>query len=243
MTSSILDEIAALPDPTPEPEIDWGQTVLDNVPEEPVKRRRGRPRKPREIDPATGKEVDPPKRTYTPRASKLKDELLDPYVEFASDLAVVAPTVAGVLIVRAEATVNGMVDLAAGHPKVLNALKNAGKVGKGAALIETLMLVVAAAAIDLGRIDPSLSLLDHLGHSEVAKDEKGNIVRDENGKITKNRTTLRDIYEMTHTDSEIEKAQQNGPPPPPDLSGLTAETGTAPVHTVPMNNKWVEHGR
>lgn len=242
--TSFLDEVKAAPDPAPPLELDWGQEILDSPEPEKPKRRRGRPRKnPLPDDDSSDKSTeDKPKRVYTPRAGKLKEDLLEPYVELAADIAIVAPTVSGVLIVRAEKTVDGLVDLAAGHPRVLNALKKASNVGKGAALIETLLLVLVAAAVDLGRLDPRSPLLDRFGHSEVVKDEKGQPVK-EGQRILKSRTTLREIYNATH--SEEEQVDSFGPPPPPDMGvdrPWDVTTGTAPTRSVPMNNLWATSG-
>lgn len=235
MTSSLLDEVAAAPEPEVDPADEWGQVILDK-PEDEKPKRRGRPRKPRPIDPETGQEVEPPKRTYQPRANKLKEELLEPFVEFASDISFVAPTAAGVLIVRAEKTVDGIVDLAQGHPRVLNALKRTTQAGKGVEVITTILLLIVAAAVDLGRIPAASPILDHLGHSEIVRDDNGRAKKDTTGRLQKERTSLRDIYNKMHPDAGMDIP---GPPPMPE--SFSPETGMQPLRMpIPMNNLWAE---
>jgi hypothetical protein len=238
MTSSLLDEAAQYEPPPPSIEDEWGAAVLDAP--DPPKRKRGRPRKQPEIDPETGKEIPPVKRTYTPRTGKLKEELLEPYVELAANLAIAAPTVSGVLILRAEKTVDGLVDLASGHPRVLAALKKATKASKGADVVETVLLVMVAAAVDMGKVPAAHPILDKIGHSEIVKDEKGN-PRKEGNKILKERTTLREIYNQMHPEGE--EVAPAGPPPPPTDSVAFPFEMTKPLHPpVPMNNLFVENG-
>lgn len=197
MPDTLLDDIAAAP---AEP---------DYVPPEPApkpavrtKRGRGRPRKnplPDDVIPDMEGDKDEdkpaPRKPRSPSVSarKLSDDLLGVTVELASDLSPFAPTVAGVLISRAEVAVDGMMALAKGKPRVEAALRKVTSVSKVAELFSFGVLLVAAAAVDSGRIPPSSPLLDHLGYAELIRDDNGKPLRDEAGRIRKTRRTLRDI--------------------------------------------------
>lgn len=83
---------------------------------------------------------------------KLADELLNPLAKIISGLQFVAPTAAGVLAMRGEATTQGLVSLAS--PKMKDALAKAAKTGPGLDLGETLLMMVIAFAVDFGKVDP-----------------------------------------------------------------------------------------
>lgn len=239
--TSLLEEVANAPEPEPATDDEvWGQAVLeglDDKPEDPGEgkpaRRTRRPRKPK-VDPETGEPVPPT--TRAPRGAKLKEELLEPFVSLATDVATFAPTVSGVLIVRAERTVDGMVDLATGHKRTMAALQKVAKVSKGTDVLETVLLVLVAAAVDVGRIPLGSPLLDNIGHVEIQRDDHGKARRDGDGKLIKNKITIREIYNKTHGDDE--QSAPPGPPPMPEFEQIT-ETG-APMRFVPMNNRFEE---
>lgn len=236
MTASLVDELANVPEPEPDPGDVWGAAVFeeDETPQEKPKRRYRR-RQPK-VD-EDGNEIKTPV-TRVPRAAKLKEELLEPLVSLATDLATVAPTVSGVLIVRAERTVDGMVDLASGHKRTMAALSKVAKFSKGADVLETVLLVLFAAAVDFGRIPVNSPLLDHLGHVEIARDAAGKAKRDpEDGKIIKEKITLREIYDKMHP--ELPESGQDGPPPMPSWD--TPSTMAAPLRPpIPMNNYFMD---
>lgn len=240
MTASLMEDIANAPEPEPTPEDEWGKAILEQAEQpsdvdKPVRRRRGRPRK---VDPETGEPVPPTPRTpRVPRSDKLKEELLEPFISLATDLATVAPTVSGVLIVRAEKTVDGVVDLASGHKRTLAALHKVAKVSKGTDVLETVLLVLVAAAVDSGRLPLASPLLDNIGHVEIERDDKGKAKRDDDGKILKSKVTIREIYNKMHPEGE--ESQPAGPPPMPDFGQVSVNSG-APLHFVPMNNLFEE---
>src|SRR5215210_2508997 len=134
MSAPVLEEVPSyLSDATMEPD--------EDVTPKRTRRRR-----------TQSEDGDAPPRTRAPRNSKLNEELLEGYVSLATDFATVMPTVSGVLIHRAERTVDGIVALAQGHPRVMKALRTSAKFSKGADVLQTVFLVLVAAAIDLGRI-------------------------------------------------------------------------------------------
>lgn len=144
-------------------------------------------------------------RTRAPRNSKLTEELLEGYVSLATDVATVMPTVSGVLIHRAERTVDGIVSLAQGHPRVMKALRTGAKFTKGADVLQTVLLVVVAAMVDMGRIPLDHMILDTLGDVSIVKGPDGKPVRDAAGRIAKERMTLRDIHNaMTGAQEDTE---------------------------------------
>lgn len=161
-----------------------GATLEDD--DDAAPKRTRRPRKPR--DP------DAPPVTRQPRNGKLADELLEGYVSLATDLSAVMPTVSGVLIHRAERSVDGIIGLAQGHPRVMKALRASAKVSKGADVVQTLFLVAVAAMIDMGRISIDHPILDSLGDVQIMRGPDGKPMRDAQGRVAKERTTLRDIH-------------------------------------------------
>ena len=224
MTSSLIDDIAAAPD-EPEPDLLAG-VEMEAAPVRTRQRGPGRPRKIR-IDPETGEPIEPTPRQ--PRNAKLAEELLETTVSAASDISAVAPTVAGVLIARAETTVDGLVALASGHKRTTAVLRRVAKASKIAELLTTFMLIFVAAAVDFGRIPSDSPLLDNLGFTEIVKDNKGKPTKDDQGKFIKDRTTLRYIYDTMH----------DGPQPVQDApqypnTSVTTERG-APPYMTPMN--------
>lgn len=128
--------------PTPEP-------VLDENGKKPRKKRSdaGQPRGPRG---ATG--ARKPRGGMSAADKKLADELLNPWAKLCTALAMVAPTVSGVMSMRGEASMQGLVALAS--PKMKEALTKAAKTGPGLDLAETILMVMVAAAVDFGKVDP-----------------------------------------------------------------------------------------
>lgn len=234
MTSSLFSELDDLPEAPEKPESLFGDAVMDD-PEPP--RRTRQPRKPREKKyDADGNEI---KQTRAPRNAKLAEELLDTTVSIASDISAFAPTMAGVLIARAEAAVDGMTALAQGHPRTTAALKKFASVSKVAGLLEVALLLVVAGMADFGKIPASSPLLDRIGYAEIVRDEKGKPVKDDHGLIVKDRKTLRDIrkamgVEDDETDSPMGMPEWN---PNGNYAGTGPDTGTGPLTMPPMN--WV----
>lgn len=195
-----------------------GMTLEEDPEPEPKRTRRRR---------APSEDGEP--RTRQPRNAKLQEELLEGYVSLATDLATVMPTVSGVLIHRAERSVDGIVKLAQGHPRVMKALRTSAKFGHAADVLQTLFLVAVAAFIDMGRIPVDHPILDTLGDVSIAKDANGKTIRDGAGRIQKERVTLREIYETMHgADATPEPA----PFPMPDF-GVPNFGG--PMTMPPMN--------
>lgn len=213
MTAVIDTEVGELPDYLS------GATLEDDTEPKRTRRRRA---------PSVDEDGNP--RTRAPRGAKLQEELLEGYVSLATDLATVMPTVSGVLIHRAERSVDGIVKLAQGHPRVLKALKTSAKFSHAADVLQTVFLVAVAAMIDVGRISVDHPILDTLGDVTIAKDATGRAKRDGAGRIIKERVSLREIYDTMHgTDS----AESTGPDPfaAPNVSSPFGAPTTMP----PMN--------
>lgn len=171
-------------------------------------------------------------RTRAPRNAKLSEELLEGYVSLATDFATVMPTVSGVLIHRAERTVDGIVALASGHPRVMKALRTSAKFSKGADVLQTVFLVLVAAAIDIGRIPVDHPILNTLGDVHIVKDKNGKPMRDASGRMVKERTSLRDIHDTMHGSDSSGQAES----PFADFAvPQWPMTGTGPMTMPPMN--------
>lgn len=109
---------------------------------------------------------DTPKRTRQPRSDKgvprtrgvsnkqLVEDLLVPYAIIAEASALIAPTASALLITRGEKTVQALVKIGMKHPAMLKAMKTASVIGPGAEIATTIVGVVIAVAVDLGRIPP-----------------------------------------------------------------------------------------
>lgn len=235
MTSSLFDDIANAPDDLPD--IMAGASMEDDVPQTAKRTRRTRAAR---IVRDDGTEEEAPRiTTRVPRNAKLKDDLMETYVSLASELAVVAPTMSGVLILRAERTMDGLVALASGHKRTMAALRKVANAGKGVDLLQTLVLVIAAAAVDFGRIPIDHPFLDHFGHVEIRRDEKGNAVRDSTGKMVKDKKSLREIHEMmngspsTDTPEDPMYDPRVYAPPPPQWNGQHGPTIVPPMNWSP----------
>lgn len=226
MTSTLIRDIENAP-PEPEPEeIEDLFSGMETEELQPRTRQR-RPRKPR-VD-AEGNPLPPV--TRQPRNAKLAEDLLETTVSVASDLSAVAPTVAGVLIARAEATVDGMMALASGHKRTTAALRKVASVSKVAELLSILSLIVVAAMVDFGKIPVDSPILDRIGYAEISRNEQGKARKDDQGRIVKDHKTIRDIYNTMHPDQE---STLDGPPAMPDWNGQTPSTGTGRAFMVPM---------
>lgn len=256
MTATLLDDIANAPvDETPDVDLFAGGSVEDdsNTPSrtsEPRGKGRGSRTRERECENCgttfTGghKLCNDCKPTATPRAAasprgsaKLEEDLLESTISVASDISAIAPTVAGVLIARAEVAVQGMMSLAKGHPRVAKILQKTASASKVADLMSTLAMVVIAAMVDFGRIPLDSPVLDRLGYADIVRDEKGKAQRNPaDGTIVKQRRTLREIHDMMtgeDTSQPDTQADMNGwnPMAPPVVPG----TGTGPYTMPPMN--------
>lgn len=237
MTSSLFTELEDLPEAPPKPESLFGDPVIEEDTEVP--RRTRRPRKPREKKyDDDGNEI---KQTRAPRNAKLSEDLLETTVSIAGDLAPFAPTMAGVLVARAEVLTDGLMALAQGHPRTTAALKKVASAGKMAGLIEFALLIAFAGAVDFGKIPASSPLLDRIGYSEIIRDQNGKAVKDDKGLIKKNRMTIRDIRRTMGIDDAVEAEAMAGMPEwnggVPHGFGTGPDTGTGPLTMAPMN--WV----
>lgn len=99
--------------------------------------------------------------------TKLATQLADPLAKVAMGIGFTMPTVAAVLVARGEATAQALVDVAAGHPKMLKALGRVSKVGPGTELVQTGIMIVVAAQIDVGRIPPDHPLAIPTGVNDL----------------------------------------------------------------------------
>lgn len=99
-----------------------------------------------------------PRGSATPRGrstsdKKLADDLLNPWSKAIKGIAFAAPTLAAVMTQQAESTMTALVSLAS--PKMKAALTKVARVGPGADLIEAGAMMVIAAGMDFGRIQPN----------------------------------------------------------------------------------------
>lgn len=225
MTAALFSEIESAPDEPDLPLFDVVETEPEST--EPKRTRQRRPRQKKYDE--DGNEI---KATRAPRGAKLNDELLESVVSAASDLSAIAPTMAGVLVARAEVTVDGLVALAAGRKRTTAVLKKVASASKISELLTTALLLGLAAAIDFGRIPPESPILDRIGYTELIRDDAGKLKRDDKGLLVKDRKTLRDIYETMNPDAPVSTG-----PVMPEWSPMNPNTGTRPMNVPPMN--WV----
>lgn len=133
--------------PPPEP------SSVDDAPPKRTRKKRsdaGVPRGPRGSGSSGGRK---PRGGMSTADKKLAEELLSPWAKICTALAMFAPTVSGVMAQRGEATMNGVVSLAS--PKMKDALTKAAKTGPGLDLAETVLMIVIAAAVDFGKLEPN----------------------------------------------------------------------------------------
>lgn len=147
------------------PDLD-GAALSDADDEPPTRTRKprsdkGKPRGPRGSGSTSGR------RSKSAIVSQITDDLLVPYAGLAASLALVAPTVSGVLLSRGEKTVGAVVNIASKNPKMLAALQKASQVGPAVEIAETLLMVGIAGAMDFGRMPPEHPLGMALGVSAV----------------------------------------------------------------------------
>jgi len=225
MTAALFSEIEAAPDEPEPPLFDVAETEPEST--EPKRTRQRRPRQKKYDD--EGNEI---KTTRAPRGAKLNDELLESVVSAASDLSAVAPTMAGVLVARAEVTVDGLMALATGRKRTTAVLKKVASVGKISELLTTALLLGVAAAVDFGRIPADSPILDRIGYTDLVRDENGKLKKDDRGFVVKERMTLRDIYTTMNPDAPVSTG-----PAMPEWSPMNPATGTRPMNVPPMN--WV----
>lgn len=252
MSTSLLEDIAAAPD-IPEADL-FASPVLeddDDAPQrtrEPKAKGRGSRTRERECEKCGNtyvgghklcndcKGTAPSRSTTTnPRGSaKLEEDLLETTVSIASDIAAVAPTVAGVLVARAETTVSGLMALAKGRPRVTKALQKVASVSQVAELMSVVLMLVVAAMVDLGNLGEDSPLLDAIGFAEIQRDANGKSKRDDNGLLVKNRMTIRDIHEEMTGGRKDPPADENGMPEWTPNNGVNHGAG----YTMPPMN-WV----
>lgn len=152
----------------PMPELDLSTATIDDATEEeaPTRTRKprsdkGKPRGPRSTGGTSGR------RSKSAIVNQITDDLLVPYAGLAASLALVAPTVSGVLLARGEKTVGAVVNIASKNPRMLAALQKASQVGPAVEIAETLLMVGIAGAMDFGRMPPEHPLGMALGVSAV----------------------------------------------------------------------------
>jgi len=184
-----------------------------------------------------GTTAKPRTTTTSPRGSaKLEEDLLESTVSLASDISAVMPTVAGVLIARAEVAVQGMMGLAKGHPRVQKFLQKGASASKIADLMSTVAMVVIAAMVDIGRISIDSPILDRIGYADIVRDDKGKARKDpERGTIIKERRTLRDIHDMMTGEDTSQQAAPQAPGWQNGFPTVQPNTGTGPTTMPPMN--------
>lgn len=255
MTASLFEDIANAPDTTPEADLFAGGSIEDDT-DSPKRTSEGRTRgrgsrtRERECEKCGttfvgGHKLCPDckptatRATSAPRGNaKLEEDLLESTISVASDISAVAPTVAGVLIARAEVAVEGMMSLAKGHPRVQKILQRTASASKVADLMSTIAMVVIAAMVDFGRIPLESPILDRLGYADIVRDEKGKAKRDpENGTIVKERRTLREIHDMMTGEDSSMAAMSDDTPMWNAYGGPTVHpgTGTGPANFPGMN--------
>lgn len=179
-----------------------------------------------DLDSAVISDVDeddapPPSRTRKPRsdkgkprgtrgtrassARKVADDLLVPWATIAAGVAMTAPTLSAVMLMRGEKTMDSVVSLASGHPRMMQALQKASKAGPAAELVQTGFMMVLAAGLDFGRIPPEHPMAIATG--------------------------LTDVYAQTH--QPVEENPVNGYPMPPGMSGM-GQASPFPANMVPF---------
>lgn len=138
---------------------------LDDVPAEPEKktrRRRSDAGQARGTRAGTGSRA--PRATTT---KKLEEDLLVPIAMFSRGIAMALPTTGAVLLARGEQTSRAIVKFASSRPKMLEALKRGSEIGPTVEIVETLVMVVIAANLDLGRMDPANPIAQLTGVSGI----------------------------------------------------------------------------
>jgi hypothetical protein len=251
MTTAFLDDVANAPDPEPDlfgdAEFDGEQEAPQRTSETRAKGTRVRVRECEECGKTFtgGRKVCPDcKGTAAPRQAstgtrgnaKLAEDLLETLVSTASDISAVAPTVAGVLIARAEVAVDGMMALAKGHKRTTAVLQRVASASKIAELLSFGALLIVAGMVDLGKMPLDSPILDRVGYAEIVRDEKGKARKDDQGKIVKDRKTIRDIHDlMTGQDTSEHAPDDSIPVWNNGYPTMQPDTGTAPYTMPPMN--------
>lgn len=111
-----------------------------------------------------------PRGTRSTSNKKLADDLLIPYAAIFSSMMMVSPTGAAVFLSRGERTVNAIISLCSGSPKMMAALKKGAKFGPGADIAQTVVMGVCAMGIDAGRIPPGAPLAQVLGVTAIYRE-------------------------------------------------------------------------
>ena len=136
-----------------------------------------------DISNITVDEEPTPTRTRKPRSDKgqprgprgsrkvsnglLAEQLLIPWatISFAASQAV--PLVSAVMLERGEVTMKALVEIASGHPKMLNALKRAARVGPASELVQTGAMLLLAIAIETGRVPHDAMIAQKTGLTDL----------------------------------------------------------------------------
>lgn len=134
------------------------------------------------LSPDTPDDGTEPKRTRRQRSDKgvprtggtrrttnkqLTEDLLVPWALFAQGAGMMVPTVSAVMLERGEKTVGAFVSIAGKHPAMLAAMKKASVIGPGIEIANTLMQMLVAGAMDLGRIPPEHPMAAMTGVAEL----------------------------------------------------------------------------
>lgn len=87
---------------------------------------------------------------------RLAEDLLGPWAVVIKALAMPLPTVSAVMSARAEKTTTAVVSLAS--PKLKEKLAKVSKLGPGTELGETVIMMLVAGFLDIGKLDPDTPL-------------------------------------------------------------------------------------
>lgn len=119
--------------------------------------------------PRTRRQADPnkPRAPRVTSTAKLAQELADPMAKLGHAVAFTLPTVGAVIVARGEVTTNALVKFAAGHPRMLAALKRVSSVGPASEIVETLAMCLIAAQLDIGKLDPAHPIARITGVSDI----------------------------------------------------------------------------
>jgi hypothetical protein len=147
-----------------------------------------------DIEMAPDPDAEPKTRTRKPRAdagkprqprtastTKLASDLAEPLAIIGSMLAMTMPTAGTVIAVRSEETAKALVKMAAKRPKMLAALQRMSEVGPASELVQTIIMVIIAAQIDVGKAEPDGMIAQAVGVTPIWVELNGAIqeVREE----------------------------------------------------------------
>lgn len=143
------------------PDIDLDSAYIDDAPDDtpaPERTRKPRADKGKPRGPRTGA-----RGPRTSSAKKIADDLLVPWGTLAAGVAMTAPTLSAVMLMRGEKTADALVSIAQKHPRMLKALQKGAESVAMFELAQTGFLMVVAGGMDLGRIPPDAPIAAGLG--------------------------------------------------------------------------------